>query len=386
MDKTAKQIRRAFENITPNVLDRVLSQSNHEKGVVIPMNEKKPVIPFILKKITTGAALIALVVCVGYVGLMILGGRASQQLSGMPTEAPTEAPVEIDLENLKLNAAKLDKDGKEIGTTQITIHVTQGEENKITDIKIDPFGDWKGFASPIDSTTGAKFEIRQVGVHATGRVNMATLSGFATDNLYYFCTLYFTDDFEHLILDVPTNTDRNYYAAAAGNNLTAKEIIGYFEDIGVTLFPMDSSEFYPAMNLTQEEFDQLLTTATAYEIWHYSVSATGQLSYTVNGKTYTIQSMDKIYSTSEKADLDAVRNSFADWALADHQISYGEMILSPSNMYLVIFDNGLVIGTIENFDLEDSGDVRVKGYGEVNRTLFFLPDAFCELLRSKVGS
>ena len=57
-----------------------------------------------------------------------------------------------------------------------------------------------------------------------------------------------------------------------------------------------------------------------------------------------------------------------------------------SDAYLIVFDNGLVIGTIENFDREDSGAVRAKGYGEINETRFFLPDAFCELLRSKVGS
>ena len=259
------------------------------------MKEKKPFIPYAIQKIAYAAAIVVLLIAIGAVALMILSGRTNPQLSENPTEPPTEAPVEIiDLENLKLNATKLDKDGNEIGTTQITIHVTKGDDDKITDIEIDPFDDWKGFVLPVDSTTGMnemKFEIRQMGVHATGKVNMATLSGFAADNLYYSCTLYFTEDFEHLILDVPTNTDGNYYAAAAGNDLTAKEIIGHFEDIGVTMFPMDPSEFYPTMNLTQEEFNQLLSTATVYEIWHWSSSATEPFSYTVNGKPYTIEYM-----------------------------------------------------------------------------------------------
>ena len=81
-----------------------------------------------------------------------------------------------------------------------------------------------------------------------------------------------------------------------------------------------------------------------------------------------------------------MRDCFADWSLAANQISYGEMILSSSQQYLIVFDNGLVIGTIEFFDQEDTAGIRVRGYGEVNKTLFFLPDAFCELLRSKVGN
>ena len=233
MDRTAEQIRKAFKNTTPNVLDRVLSRGQHEKGVVIPMKEKKIVIPPALKKIASAAALLVLVLFAGYIGGIT---ATAHYLANVPTETPTV--------------------------------------------------DWTG---------------------------------------------------------------------------------------------------YPAMNLTQEGFGQFLSSATAYEIWHYSDGATDQISYTVNGKTYTVQSMEKIYSTDEKTDLDAVRNSFADWNLADNQVSYGEIILSSPRMYLVVFDNGLVIGTIENFDGENSGEIKVRGYGEINRTLFFLPDAFCDLLRSKVG-
>lgn len=247
MNRTAREIRRAFENITPNVLDRVLSQSSLKKGAVTPMQEKKPFIPYAIQKIASAAAVVVLLVAIGAVALMILNGRTNPQLSDnpteppteAPTEPPTEAPVDIDLENLKLNATKLDKDGNEIGTTQITIHVTKGEDDKITDIQIDPFDGWKGLALPVDSTTGEKFEIQQITENVTESVNIATLGGFKNDNRYYFCTLFFTDDFEQIVFVMPTNisyeVDHHYYVAAAGNNLTVEKILAHFE--GITIIP-----------------------------------------------------------------------------------------------------------------------------------------------------
>ncbi len=94
MNKTAREIRRAFENITPNVLDRVLSQSSLKKGAVTPMKEKKPFIPYAIQKIASAAAVVVLLVAIGIVALMILNGRTNPQLSDNPTELPTEAPTE----------------------------------------------------------------------------------------------------------------------------------------------------------------------------------------------------------------------------------------------------------------------------------------------------
>ena len=236
MYRTAKRIRRAFENITPDVLDRVIAQGYHEKGAVIPMNEKKPFIPFALQKIASAAAIVVLLIAIGAVALMILNGRTNPQLNENPTEKPTDAPVEINLEDLKLNATKLDKDGNEIGTTQITIHATKGNDNTITDIEIDAFDSWKGFTLPVDSTTGEKFKIQKV---AGTVLNVATLSSFYTDNLYSFCTLLFTDDFEYFILCMPSNVsydaDHHYYVAAAGNDSTADEILEHFRSLGLTI-------------------------------------------------------------------------------------------------------------------------------------------------------
>ena len=240
MDRTAAQIRRAFENITPDVLDRVITQGYHKKGVVIPMKEKKSLIPVVLQKIASAAAIVVLLIAIGVVALMILNGRTNPQLSENPTEEPTDAPVEINREGLKLNATKLDKEGKEIGTTLISIHVTKGNDNQITDIEIDPFDDWKGLALPIDSTTGEKFQIQQVTDYVTESLNMATLGGFTADNRYQFCTLYFTDDFEYLILCMLSNVnydaDHHYYVAA-GNDSTAGEILEHFRGLGVSIFP-----------------------------------------------------------------------------------------------------------------------------------------------------
>lgn len=231
MDRTARKIRRAFENITPNVLNRVIAQSYHEKGVVIPMNEKKTFIPFVLQRIASGAALIALVIAIGYVGLMILGGRTGLQLGENPTEPPTEELFPVSIE-VTLNAAKLDKEGNELGTVQMILHTTKTGDNTVTDIEIDPFDCWMGLALPVDSTTGEKFKIQKV----SGTVlNVATLGGFYTDNLHSFCTLLFTDGFTHLVLYVPERAGGYYYVAAAGNYLTAGEILDHFRSLGVTI-------------------------------------------------------------------------------------------------------------------------------------------------------
>jgi len=94
VNRTAREIRRAFENITPNVLNRVLSQTSLEKGTVTPMQEKKPFIPCAIQKIASAAAVVVLLVAIGAVALMILNGRTNPQLSEHPTEPPTEAPTE----------------------------------------------------------------------------------------------------------------------------------------------------------------------------------------------------------------------------------------------------------------------------------------------------
>lgn len=94
VNRTAREIRRAFENITPNVLDRVLSQSSLKKGAVTPMQEKKPFIPYAIQKIASAAAVVVLLIAIGAVALMILNGRTNPQLSDNPTEPPTEAPTD----------------------------------------------------------------------------------------------------------------------------------------------------------------------------------------------------------------------------------------------------------------------------------------------------
>lgn len=91
---TGNRIRRAFENVTPDVLNTAFSHDLPEKGVVVPMNKKKNFIPFVLQKIAVGAAMIALLIGIGTVAWMILNSRKNPPLNDNPTEAST-SPITI---------------------------------------------------------------------------------------------------------------------------------------------------------------------------------------------------------------------------------------------------------------------------------------------------
>ena len=78
MNKTEKDIRKAFESATPDVLDTVLSHDCHEKGIVIPVTKRK-FVPFMARRLVS--AIITLLIIVGLVALMMLisNGQDAQQ-------------------------------------------------------------------------------------------------------------------------------------------------------------------------------------------------------------------------------------------------------------------------------------------------------------------
>ena len=84
MKLSGRRIRKAFEHMTPNVLNTVLPDECPKKGVVIPMSEKKNVISLWLKKAGSAVAILVLLIGIGAVGLMILVGGQTPQLSGDP--------------------------------------------------------------------------------------------------------------------------------------------------------------------------------------------------------------------------------------------------------------------------------------------------------------
>lgn len=69
MNRTEKEIRNAFENATPDVLETVLLHDCPEKGIVIPAIKRK-FVPFMLRRILS--ALITLLLIAGLVAVAML--------------------------------------------------------------------------------------------------------------------------------------------------------------------------------------------------------------------------------------------------------------------------------------------------------------------------
>lgn len=63
MDKTENKIRKAFENATPDVLDKVMTEGYYEKGIVLPL-EKKKFGRFMLRKIISSVLLYLLIIAI----------------------------------------------------------------------------------------------------------------------------------------------------------------------------------------------------------------------------------------------------------------------------------------------------------------------------------
>jgi len=103
MKITGKRIGKAFKNLTPDIRNTVLSERFHEKGAVIPMTEKKSILPLVLKKIAATAAMIVLLACIGFVGLMILNGHSAQHSNNLtdPTIESLTGKAVFNTENIQ---------------------------------------------------------------------------------------------------------------------------------------------------------------------------------------------------------------------------------------------------------------------------------------------
>ena len=67
MDRTEEQIRKAFQNATPDVLDHVMTEGYYEKGIVLPL-EKKKFGSYMLRKILS--RIITLLIIVAIIGIL----------------------------------------------------------------------------------------------------------------------------------------------------------------------------------------------------------------------------------------------------------------------------------------------------------------------------
>ena len=78
MNRTEKDIRRAFEKATPDVLDTVLSHDCHEKGIVVPVTKRK-FVPFVVRKLVSAIITLLLIAALVAVMMLISNGQDAQQ-------------------------------------------------------------------------------------------------------------------------------------------------------------------------------------------------------------------------------------------------------------------------------------------------------------------
>ena len=71
MNRTEKEIRNAFENATPDVLETVLLHDCPEKGIVIPATKRK-FVPFMLRRILSALITLLLIACLVAVAMLLL--------------------------------------------------------------------------------------------------------------------------------------------------------------------------------------------------------------------------------------------------------------------------------------------------------------------------
>ena len=136
---------------------------------------------------------------------------------------------------------------------------------------------------------------------------------------------------------------------------------------------------YPPLPTTDADFETLLQNASSFEIWDFAYSNDEVLSYiSFAGKPHSYRGVKRIYATSAKEDLDAVRDCFDGWSLSENQVSYNEMELTALTV-IVVFDNGLAFACDDEY--------RNDGYGEaVDISLFYLPATFYNFVLSKLGA
>jgi len=144
---------------------------------------------------------------------------------------PWSTPID-----LMLNATKFDQDGNEIGTTQIHIYGKRldylFQEDRL-DIELDPFDGWKAFGLSTYGNTTKKGviipspsgRIKAIGLHAVEGANSALIS------------LYFTDSFDHFVLEFVQEDETYYYLASIGDDHTADKVFDFFERFDFSHLP-----------------------------------------------------------------------------------------------------------------------------------------------------
>lgn len=63
MDKTENKIRKAFENATPDVYEKVMTEGYYEKGIVLPL-EKKSFGNYMLRRVLSRFITLVIVVLI----------------------------------------------------------------------------------------------------------------------------------------------------------------------------------------------------------------------------------------------------------------------------------------------------------------------------------
>ena len=137
--------------------------------------------------------------------------------------------------DLTMNATKFDKDGNEIGTTQISI---RGErlvylfQKSRVEIEVDPFDEWSRFLQIKDASSGKIGKIFPV----IDNVMYITLHAVKGDDIV-FCMLYFTNDFDHFALYTLGDEGRTTYLASVGDDHTADKVLDHFKEFNFNPLP-----------------------------------------------------------------------------------------------------------------------------------------------------
>lgn len=131
--------------------------------------------------------------------------------------------------DLTLNATKLDSDGNEIGTTQITIRGNRLDylfQKDRVEIEVDPFDKWSSFMQIKESSTGKVGKIFPI----TDNLMYITFHAVEGDEISP-CILYFTIDFDHFVLYIDTDEGRNTYLASVSDDHTADKVLDHFRSL-----------------------------------------------------------------------------------------------------------------------------------------------------------
>ena len=137
--------------------------------------------------------------------------------------------------DLTLNATKFDKDGIEIGTTQITIRGNRLDylfQKDRVEIEVDPFDEWSSFMQIKDSSTGKIGEIFPI----TDNVMYITFHAVEGDEISS-CILYFTIDFDHFALNILGDEGKTIYLASVGDDHSADKVIEHFKSFNFNPLP-----------------------------------------------------------------------------------------------------------------------------------------------------